>query len=228
MGKRLELRGEISGLHPLQSPVVLSNLSLAHMSINNCDVPLAANPKQRATLRDISIFECEHYACSVHGARLQDIVVTDVRGSSKAPSFLRGCVFSHVTLRGGMGGVWFSPIADSFHPHLTQPYLAANAAEYRNIDWALDITEARFGHFFSLAGIPASLVRRNPARHWVMTREAAQVLVKEAAQTIWTSCAQQLIELGLADTVLVVAGSTKSVRGDLEEAAQLRDRGLLV
>ena len=120
MGKRLALRGEISGLHPLQSPVVLSNLSVAHMSINNCDVPFAPNPKQRAALRDISIFEGEHYANSIAGARLQDIVVTDVRGSSKAPSSLHGCVFSHVTLRGGMGGLRFSPIANSFHPHLTK------------------------------------------------------------------------------------------------------------
>jgi hypothetical protein len=89
MGKRLALRGEISGLHPLQSPLVLSNLSVAHMSINNCDVPLARRIEQRATLRDITIFQCEHYARSMHGARLQDIVVKDVRGSSKAPSFLR-------------------------------------------------------------------------------------------------------------------------------------------
>ena len=49
----------------------------------------------------------------------------------------------------------------------------------------------------------------------------------DATQTVWTLTAQELLELDLADTVLVTAGSTKSLREYLDEAAQLRDRGLL-
>jgi hypothetical protein len=229
MSKFPPLRGEISGLYPKQSPLVLSNLSVAHMSINNCDIPVERRPERRARVSNISIFECEHYACSANGALFHEVVVTELRGSSKAPSFLHGCAYSRVTLRGHMGGLWFSPIVNPLgqDPHLEAAYRVANAAEYRTIDWALDITEAQFMHYFSLVGIPASLIRRRPDHHFVMTRDAAQVLASDSDETVWSMTAQELIELGMADTVIVIGGSPKLLRGYLNEAARLRDRGLI-
>lgn len=229
MSKFPPLRGEISGLYPKQSPLVLSNLSVAHMSINNCDIPFERRPERRARLSNISILQCEHYANSAHGALFHDVVLTDLRGSSKAPTFLHGCAYSRVTLRGRMGGLWFSPVVNSLEEDapLEAAYRAANAAEYRTVDWALDITEAQFTHYFSLVGIPASLIRRNPERHFVMTREAALVLAKDSDETAWSGSAQRLVELGLADAVIVIGGSPKMLRGDLEDVQRLRDRGLI-
>lgn len=229
MSKFPPLRGEISGLHPKQSPLVLANLSLAHMSINNCDIPFERRPELRARVSNISIFQCEHYANSADGALFHEVVVTELRGSSKAPTILRGCVYSRVTLRGRMGGLWLSS-SESFlyeDPHLQAAYRAANAAEYRTIDWALDITEAKFSHYFSLAGIPASLIRRRSEDHFVMTREAALVLAKDEDRTVWTLTAQDLVDSGLPDTVIVIGGSAKLLRGYLEDVQRLRDRGLI-
>jgi hypothetical protein len=225
VSKQLPLRGEISGHQLVRSS--LSDFSVAHMSINNCAIPIAPRPEQRITLRSISIYQCEHYACSAHGARFQDIQVTDLRGYSNGSSQLYGCVYSHVTLRGRMGGLRFVPRASPFDSSLNEPYLAANAAEYRSIDWALDITEAKFGHFFSLVGIPASLIRRDPAQHFVMTREAALVVAHDPGPSVWAGSAQELLELGLSGAVLVIGGSSRLLREYREDVQRLRDRGLL-
>jgi hypothetical protein len=224
------LQGEISGLAPQRSPVVLADFSVANMSINNCDIPFERQPERRARLSNISISHCEHYACSVEGAIIRDVTVTELRGSSKAPTYLRGCVYSRVTLRGRMGGLWLWHLVNCLHddPQLEAAYRAANEAEYRTIDWALDITEAQFGHFFLLAGIPTSLIRRSPERHFVLTREAALVLARDADRTIWSGTAQHLVELGFADALIVVGGSAKALRADVEAAQRLRDRGLLL
>lgn len=207
MSRRLPLRGEISGHQAVRSS--LSGFSVAHMSINNCAIPIARRPEQRVTLRDISIFQCEHYACAAYGVRFQDIQVTDLRGYSNGSSQLSGCLYSHVTLRGRMGGLRITPRASPFDLSLNEPYRVANAAEYRSIDWALDITEAKFGHFFALMGIPASLVRRNPALHFVMTREAALVVAHDPGPSVWAGTAQELLDLGLPDAVLVIGGSSE-------------------
>jgi hypothetical protein len=229
MSKFPPLRGEISSLYPRQTPLLLSNLSIAHMSINNCDIPFERRPQRRARLSNISIFQCEHYANSAHGAFLHEVTLTDLRGSSKAPSYLRGCVYSRVTLRGRMGGLWFWHRVNCHDddPQLEAAYRAANDAEYRTIDWALDITEAKFGHYFWLAGVPTSLIRRRPEVHFVLTREAALVLAQDADQTIWSGTAQHLVELGFPEALIVVGGSAKVLRADLGAAQRLRDRGLL-
>jgi hypothetical protein len=221
------LTGEISGLQRPASPLVLANFSLARISINNCSIPLEPRPQRRAILRDISLFECEHYACSADGASFQDIVVTDLRGYGKAPSLLSGCAYSHVTLRGRMGGLWFRPQASMDDPQVEAAYRSANAAHYATTDWALDITEAKFGHFFSLAGIPASLVRRNAQLHFAMTRDGARVVASEANRTVWGLCAQELLDLDFPDAVLVTGGSPKLRRSYLDDAARLRERGLI-
>ena len=46
----------------------------------------------------------------------------------------------------------------------------ANAAYYKTVDWALDITEARYAAL-AISGVPAKLIRRNPEKTGVVTRE---------------------------------------------------------
>jgi hypothetical protein len=106
-------------------------------------------------------------------------------------------------------------------------FLWANLERYRTIDWALDISEAQFSFYQSLVGIPSGLVRRNPERHFVMTRDAALSLLQEEESGVWRLSAQELLDTGLPDTVCVVGGSGKALRHDIAQAQMLVGRGLL-
>lgn len=119
------------------------------------------------------MLRCAHWACSARGAMFEDVTLTDIRGGGRAPSFLWGCVFSRVTLRGWISGILFRQYVDPQDETANRVFSAANAELYQSINWALDIREAQFSFFQSLPGIPPKLILRNPDTHFVLTRGSA-------------------------------------------------------
>jgi hypothetical protein len=91
-------------------------------------------------------------------------------------------------------------------PGPANPFARANARFYAGIDWALDISEARFtGVELYRSDIPARLIRRDPETQAVVHRE---VLLGSAwreilADSSWRFAIHRFLETGFDDTVLV-------------------------
>ena len=73
------------------------------------------------------MLRCAHWACSARGAMFEDVTLTDIRGGGRAPSFLWGCVFSRVTLRGWISGILFRQYVDPQDETANRVFSAANA-----------------------------------------------------------------------------------------------------
>jgi hypothetical protein len=176
----------------------------------------------------VTVYRCEHYACHAFGVAFENVTVHDIRGGGRAPSFLWGCVFSRVVLQGWISGLMFRWQVDLDDERYSRHFLQANLAYYQSVDWALDVSQARFSFYEVLLGVPSHLIRRDATRQFVMKREAAHVLTNETTEaTGWRITASDLIESGLPDTVIVTGGTGKRVQSQLDEARALADRGLL-
>jgi hypothetical protein len=231
MPKYFPVHGEISGLGQLvpRLPAVVGHRSISNTTFHNNSTGRPKAPDRRLTVRDVAIYRCEHFACLAYGAVFEDITITDLRGGGKAPSFLWGCVYSHVRLRGWIAGLMWRWRIDPNDEAASRRFLAANTAMYAATDWALDISEAKFSFCESLLGVPAHLVRRNDRIHFVMNREGASRLLEvPAPRNVWRITAEDLIDSGLPDTVIVTGGSGEVVRAQLAEAKVLLDKGSLV
>ena len=228
MPRHFPVDGEMTGLGGAEGPRIVGGCKITGTSFHNNWTRVPRSPDRRLTIRDVAILRCEHFACRAYGVSFEDVSVTDIRGGGRARSFLWGCRYSRVQIRGWFGGVLFRWQVDPDDSKLSRTFLRANLDSYAQTDWALDVAEAQFSIHQDLLGIPSRLVRRDPRRHFVMTAEGARALLQESqAISIWSLTAKDLIECGLDDVVIVTGGSGKKLRSDLDAAQDLKDRGLL-
>jgi hypothetical protein len=107
----------------------------------------------------------------------------------------------------------------------------ANARYYRDVDWALDISGARFTSIeMDLAGIPARLIRRDPDLQIVMTR--AQALegawLEPLAKSKWRFAVSAFLRSGFDDFVLVACERGRYFDEERESLRRLRSAGAAV
>lgn len=229
MPKYFPVEGETTGLLAPDSGGLIEDVSLSNTSINNCHIPAPSRPARRTVVRRVKLYRIQHYSCYAHGALFEDVIVTDLRGGRRAPSFFFGCAFKNVVLRGWIGGFMVRSEVGVFHPpRIIRRYRKANLALYRSMDWALDITEAQFSSLDSFESVPAHLVRRNPDMHFVITRSSADAILATNNTSIWSIVAKQLIRTGMPDMVVVAGGTGGKLRAYLDEAKALRDKRLLL
>jgi hypothetical protein len=102
-------------------------------------------------------------------------------------------------------------------------------AYYRDVDWALDISEAEAVEL-ALEGIPARLVRRDPETHAVVTRQAALsgewLELRRVQETALRLMIQDMLKRGYDDTVLVAERRARDFKQVLEGIEQLRAAGV--
>jgi hypothetical protein len=225
--KYFKVSGEISGLQAAPYPCVVNGKAFANTTIDNAYAPPPAHPAKRLTLRDISLVRVRHFACSPHGVVFDTCSVENLRGGGMAPSFLMGCVFRRTTLAGWIGGVMWRWQVDFNDPNASQKIHAWNLKFYEGVDWALDITKADFSFHEGLIGVPARLVRRDPDKHFVMTRECANRLMTHKSGSVWDVSAQRLLESPMDDVVIVTGGQGARLEEEMTVARKLRKRGFL-
>jgi hypothetical protein len=104
----------------------------------------------------------------------------------------------------------------------------ANAAYYAQVDWALDITEAEFEEG-EIQGVPAALVRRDPATQVVVKRSRALQggwRQLDLERTHWATAIEFLLERGDQDVVLVAPKRHHNFPALRDGLQALRDRGV--
>ena len=110
-----------------------------------------------------------------------------------------------------------------------EPYVLANRHFYQGVDWALDITEARFTGVEFSSGIPADLVRRDPESQVILRRSSVvdgtwRERVDNMLATIWI---EDFVRAGFDDTILVAGKHGRGFANEMAAIGSLRDAGLV-
>lgn len=196
------------------------------------------DPRRRPTLRNITLRNTNVYDGDLEGVILEDVTVDGTKGG-RSPLFLRGNAYRHVILKGRIAateirGKFFPPLwDDSKFPDAVQQQIraewdAANAKFYEQTDWALDITQATYGSL-SIEGIPARLIRRNPATTAVVTQQRAlegRWRDLEYRRGVFHWIIGRLLEEGYDDVVLIACPKSKRFKDDLADLETLREAGV--
>jgi len=154
-----------------RGPVIVEAFELRDCRLSNSHIAPSNDPLHRSTVRRGSLSGCVLEFASPT-AIFEDLEIQDLRTTE--PVTFSGCAFRHVRLRGAIGSILVRPWTGSgprapAQDALAERFRRENERYYRGVDWALDISEAVFAEC-ELRDIPAHLVRRNPAHHFLVKR----------------------------------------------------------
>jgi hypothetical protein len=134
---------------------VYGDVRLSGCTLKGCRLVRSDDPGLSLVVRNVVLDRCRMEGCVAQGVYFEDVTVDGLRLSR--PHLLSGCVFRHVTLRGKIGPVMAIP-PNPMSP-LRLEFTAGIVEKYKEVDWALDISEAVFSDadFFC---VPGDLIRR--------------------------------------------------------------------
>lgn len=139
-----------------------------------CGLSLTTSVMLRSTVRNCELINCRSNGSSIGPAILENTRIDGLRTNDLL--IIWGALFSQVVLSGRIGKIKINREVDAIDRSIrTQdPFDRARVAFYETVDWALDITNARFKQF-EMRGIPARLIKRDPESQVIVTRESASI-----------------------------------------------------
>lgn len=214
------------------SGVVFSDLEFHGCRFESCAISMTRDPSLRSTVRNVRLINCEEVTCSLHTAIVEDVLIDGLKTSGAAGGLFQtwGAVFKHVVLKGKVRRIMFSPaVAPGLaNQDQQQAFDDANAAYYRGVDWALDISEGQFEEC-EIQNVPAKLIRRDPETQVVVTRsKAAQGEWRklDLSKTHWPVSLNFFLNRGDKDIVLVAPKRDKKFAALLDGLKKLRYAGV--
>jgi hypothetical protein len=197
---------------------------------DNCVILRDGPPSRRPVFRSIALRNCTLVNCAAYGPIFDEVSITGLKKEGRGPLFFWGAAFRHVILSGRIAG---SLISNPDSASLCEPRInasewnEANAKYYRDIDWALDISEARFTSIPALRNVPGRLIRRNAETQLLVTRERAhQVPWRNAGYGVYEIVIEKMMMYGMDSTVLVAAVAGRKVTEELGLLDRIRKSGL--
>jgi hypothetical protein len=106
---------------------------------------------------------------------------------------------------------------------------SANEDYYRDVEWAVDISEAEFLEA-DLRGIPVHLVRRDPATQFILRREklmAGGWRGADLGDPLMPHLIQIFLESGKSAEVMVAARRAKNFKNMIAGFRRLQDMGFV-
>jgi hypothetical protein len=220
---------EFECFYDQDSGAVFSDIEFRRCHFVSSALSITRDPALRSTIRNIKLLNCSQQGCSLDAAIVEDVLVDGFE--TKGQLFqVWGAVFNRVVLRGNIGRLMISPVVDLMgeHPESQKAFDHANAQYYRNIEWALDISQASFKEL-DLRCIPARLIRRDPETQVVVTRDKAllgkwrDLPLKEG---LWKTSLNLFLEDNSPDIVLVAPKRARKFRDYLADLKTLQATGI--
>lgn len=159
------------------SSALFSNLEFLRCSFISSTISHTSDPSLRSTVRNVRLIDCNVGGCGVESAIVEDTVIDGLTVNGLFQTF--GAAFKHVVLKGKIDRVM---ITNDVLPDVTWPekyrqeeielFRAANAEYYKNVEWALDISQGEFKEL-DIRGVPGKLIRRDPTSQALVLRENA-------------------------------------------------------
>ncbi|OKI30159.1 hypothetical protein [Streptomyces sp. CB03911] len=156
----------IQGTRLIGSGRTYDDARLANCTLKACMLAQFDDPEFGLVVRDSLLQGCRVDRCSIQGVLFERVTVDGLTAAQVHR--LYGCVFNQVVLRGKIGPVMammpHSGLADR------ESHIAGMVAKYRDIEWALDISEASFSDA-DFYGVPGDLIRYDAGTQVLLRRE---------------------------------------------------------
>jgi hypothetical protein len=210
------------------SSAVFSDLEFRKCRFVSCTISITLDPKLRSTVRNVNLVGCDYISGNLRPAIIENVTVEGLKTNRLFQSW--GAVFKHVTLKGRIGRVMFSPVvAPSVANRDHQiAFDDANSAFYKTVDWAMDISQGEFEEC-EIQNVPAKLIRRDPETQVIVTRAKAargEWRKLDLSKTHWAVSLDFFLNRGDQDIVLVAPKRNKRFPTLLDGLKMLRDAGV--
>lgn len=217
--------------------LLLENMRFENCEFTRCAISLTEQFGRMSTVRNLTLNDCSFINCQTGPTILSNVTITNLKASDLL--IVWSPYFDRVTLKGDICKIKVNTYADTStvgpaNYAKQKPFDDFRKQFYASVDWALDISEARFREF-DLESVPARLVRRDPESQMVVTREKALQFAKPGwATSLDPSCKHWafVIDLFLSDgdeDIVLIAplGAAKAKRDlQLKGLQELRRIGL--
>jgi hypothetical protein len=213
------------------SRAVIADYDFNNCIFDNCGLSLTKTVEMRSIVKNVRLTKCTSVNCGIGPAIFEEVTIDGLETNDLL--IIWGPLFKHVTLKGKLGKMKINLTANFWDVRsvMQRPFDLARSQFYETVDWALDIREAQFNEF-DMGGVPARLVRRDPASQVVVTREKAICTGWRErlsnSNTYWPMVIDMFLRDGEADTVLVVPHNKpkRKVATLLEQLNELRQIGV--
>lgn len=198
-----------------------SEIDLERVKFNGCVLAQHDDPGLGLVVRDVTVTRSSATNCTVHGVRFEDVTVDGL--SLTKLHHLAACVFRHVTLKGRIGPIMTTPVHYAVPEETKAALDSAMVAYYKDVDWALDISEAEFSDadFYM---VPGDLVRRDPETQFLLRRD---VVTQAGDLPTYAGIAASRFEMTPFDSLVAIAPRrNKNFARYLEDYTFLREKGL--
>jgi hypothetical protein len=218
------------GFTDFDSGATFSDLEFYDCEFHGSTISVAHSPRLRSTVRNVRLIGCSQLGCSIESAICEDVLVDGLKTNGQLVMTF-GAAFKHVVLRGRIESLLITNrLFGGFGTtEERQAFFDANAQYYRNVDWALDISQAEFKDF-EIRGVPARLVRRDPETEGIVTREKAlggSWRTLSFKSKVTPTCLDLFLERQDPDYVFVAPKRDACFRDYLADLRLLRKAGIV-
>ena len=214
--------------------LLLENMKFEGCEFTGCIISMTTQIDRMTTVRNVTLDDCFANGCQTGPMILANVSINNLRTDDLL--IVWSPYFDRVTLSGEIGKMKINKTADpsTYNKPTQQPFEDFRAKFYAGVEWALDISQARFKEF-DVRGVPGHLIRRDPESQILITRERAlQVATPgwearlDPSVNLWPFMINQFLSGSDRDTVLVAPlGAAKAKRDPLLKGLQeLRRIGL--
>lgn len=207
---------------------VFSGIDARNCIFDGCHLPSAARSGDWNKIRDVSLTNVSQSNCSIKTSVIEDVSLHNLKRAGNGPLFLWGCVFKRVKLSGRISAI---KLNRDITPGKTDKHWDdATLDYYKQVDWAIDISEAKFPGSVSLEAIPGDLVKRNPETQVLVKREklvSCEWRSLDYDNTSIDIALSWFLRDSLFDSVVIPAcGDTKTMKREVTVLNMLRSEGV--
>lgn len=216
---------------------LLENMKFENCRFTHTGISLTTDLGQMSTVRNIELKNCAIDGCSTGPMIVRNVTITNLRTSDLC---IIWCPYlDRVTLSGEIGKMKINAEAgtSTYGPanyEKQKPFDDYRTQFYNDVEWALDISAARF-KAFDVRGVPGCLIRRDPESQVLVRRERALEVATsgwekrlDPMNKLWPFMINLFLSDGDADTVLVAPLAAPKANRDslLKGLQELRRIGL--
>jgi uncharacterized protein YjbI with pentapeptide repeats len=124
---------------------LLEDMRLDGCDFTNCGLSLTQDVKRMSSVQNVELKDCSLNGCFMGPTKLFDVTIANLKTNDL---FIIWCPYlDRVTLSGEIGKMKVNLYADpsTWENEKQKPFDDYRDQFYANVEWALDISEARFG-----------------------------------------------------------------------------------
>ena len=154
----------------LEQGIEISNKELINCIFDNCHIGTRDDITKLSIFKNIDMTDCLLFNCLIGPVILEDITIKNLKTGDIAIFNLP--LLKHIKIEGKIGKIKINNIGFNLMPtpEEKKKMIEMKNSFYQKVDWAIDISNAKFLDFFCL-GIPANLFKINPEHQFIANRD---------------------------------------------------------